>query len=119
VYDPAILRGAAFFALGLAFFGKVGGVIRSIPTPVMGGISILLFGMIASVGISTLFSGANMNSTRNRIIAAAVLVFGLSSVVVPLGPFKFAGMSLATVIGALLNQTLPKDKPEGKAAEGK
>jgi len=119
VYDPAILRGAAFFALGLAFFGKVGGVIRSIPTPVMGGISVLLFGMIASVGISTLFSGANMNSTRNRIIAAAVLVFGLSSVVVPLGPFKFAGMSLATIIGAVLNQALPKDKPEGKAAEGK
>ena len=119
VYDPAILRGAAFFALGLAFFGKVGGVIRSIPTPVMGGISILLFGMIASVGISTLFSGADMNSTRNRIIAAAVLVFGLSTVVVPLGPFKFAGMSLATVIGSLLNQVLPKDKPESKAAEGK
>ena len=114
VYDPAILRGAAFFALGLAFFGKVGGVIRSIPTPVMGGISILLFGMIASVGMSTLFSGADMNSTRNRIIAAAVLVFGLSTVVVPLGPFKFAGMSLATIIGAILNQALPKDKPEGK-----
>jgi uracil permease len=116
VYDPAILRGAAFFALGLAFFGKVGGVIRSIPTPVMGGISILLFGMIASVGISTLFSGADMSSTRNRIISAAVLVFGLSTVVVPLGPFKFAGMSLATMIGAVLNQVLPKDRPEVKQA---
>ena len=110
VYDPAILRGAALFAIGLAFFGKVGGVIRSIPTPVMGGISILLFGMIASVGVSTLFSGADMNSSRNRIISAAVLVFGLSTVIVPIGPFQFAGMSLATMVGAILNQVLPRSE---------
>jgi xanthine/uracil permease len=57
-----------------------------------------------------------MSSTRNRIISAAVLVFGLSTVVVPLGPFKFAGMSLATMIGAVLNQVLPKDRPEVKQA---
>ncbi|MCR4425766.1 MAG: NCS2 family nucleobase:cation symporter [Firmicutes bacterium] len=109
VYDPAILRGAAVFALALAFLGKVGGVIQSIPVPVMGGISILLFGMIASVGVSTLFRGADMNVTRNRIIAAAVLVFGLSSVIVPIGPFKFAGMSLATLLGAGLNLILPRE----------
>ena len=112
VYDPQILRGAAVFAIIIAFCGKLGGIIQSIPEPVMGGISILLFGMIASVGISTMFSGADMNSTRNRIIAAAVLVFGISKVVVPIGPFEFEGMSLATVVGAILNLVLPKDRPE-------
>ncbi|MDD2201376.1 MAG: solute carrier family 23 protein [Firmicutes bacterium] len=112
VYDPQILRGAAVFAIIIAFCGKLGGVIQSIPEPVMGGISILLFGMIASVGISTMFSGADMNSTRNRIIAAAVLVFGISKVVVPIGSFEFEGMSLATVVGAILNLVLPKDKPK-------
>lgn len=115
VYDPQILRGAAVFAIIIAFCGKLGGTIQSIPEPVMGGISILLFGMIASVGISTMFSGANMNSTRNRIIAAAVLVFGISKVVVPIGPFEFEGMSLATVVGAILNLVLPKDRPEEQA----
>ncbi|HHY61834.1 MAG TPA: uracil permease, partial [Firmicutes bacterium] len=60
----------------------------------------------------TMFSGADMNSTRNRIIAAAVLVFGISKVVVPVGPFEFEGMSLATMTGAILNLVLPQDRPD-------
>lgn len=109
VYDPIILEIAAIFAILLSFIGKLGAVLQSIPGPVMGGASIILFGMIASTGIRTLISGqVNLSNSKNSIIVAIMLVLGLSGVTLPIGGVSFSGMSLSAIIGILLNVILPE-----------
>ncbi|WP_425448992.1 uracil-xanthine permease family protein [Dethiothermospora halolimnae] len=79
-YDPSILRIAACMAIGLSFIGKVGAVLQTIPQSVMGGVSIILFGMIASVGIRTLAnSDINYSNNRNLIIISLILVVGIGT----------------------------------------
>lgn len=109
-YSPAILRLAAVLAIAMAFIGKLGGFLQSIPLPVMGGISIILFGMIASVGIRTLVDNrVDFSRNKNMIIVALMLVLGLSGVVLPLyNGIGFTGMSLAAVLGIVLNKILPE-----------
>ena len=76
-YDPAVIRIAAVFAIVLGLFGKVGGIITSIPGPVTGGISIVLYGMISSVGVRILInSRLNFGNSRNLMIAALIFVLG-------------------------------------------
>ena len=76
VYDPSILRIAACYAIGLAFIGKFGVILQTIPAPVMGGISVILFGMIASVGMRTLIEAQlDFSHSRNLIISSLILVF--------------------------------------------
>lgn len=78
VYDPSILRIATLFAIGLAFFGKLGALLRATPPAVMGGISILLFGMICAIGIRTLVEArVNFAESRNLTVTAIILVLGL------------------------------------------
>ncbi|MGI6038301.1 MAG: uracil-xanthine permease family protein [Limnochordia bacterium] len=111
VYDPAILRITAVMAMALSFIGKFGAIISSIPTPVMGGISILLFGMIAAVGLRTLIENkVDLTKSSNLLIVSLILVFGISGAVVTIGQLQLVGMSLAAVIGVIANLFLNREK---------
>lgn len=112
--------GAFAFIIG-GFIPKVNAAIGSIPTPVMGGISLLLFGLIASSGLRLLVkSGIDYSHSRNLIMSSVVLVIGIGmetgGFTIPLGKYSIPGMALATFIGIILNLVLPKES-EGLAVE--
>lgn len=109
VYEPFILAIAAVFAIGLSLIGKLGATLQVIPPPVMGGVSILLFGMIASVGLRTLIDAkVDLTKSRNLIIVSIMLVMGLSGVEFAIVPgVVLSGMSLTALIGVILNKILP------------
>ncbi len=111
VYDPAILRIAACFAIVISLIGKFSGFIQSIPTAVMGGVSIILFGMIASVGFRTLVEEQlDFSHSRNLLIASLILVIGISVDNVFLtGTLSISGLAIAALIGVVLNKVLPQD----------
>ena len=105
--------GAFAFFIG-GFIPKVSAVISSIPTPVMGGISLLLFGLIASSGLRLLVkSGIDYSHSRNLIMSSVVLVVGIGmetgGFTIPLGNYSIPGMALATFLGIILNLILPKE----------
>jgi len=109
VFDSKVMRIGAIFAILLSLVPKFGELIQTIPEPVIGGISILLFGMIAAVGIRTLVeSGTDLKLSRNLIIASVVLVIGLGGAVIPIGEMEFSGMALAALVGVVLNLLLPE-----------
>jgi uracil permease len=115
VWDPKIMRIAAVFAILLGGVPKLAAVIGSIPTSVVGGISIVLFGMIASIGARTLVENkVDFAQSRNLIIAAVILVLGLGGAVLPIqiGAINLAieGMALAAIVGIILNKVLPQTK---------
>jgi xanthine/uracil permease len=112
--------GGLAFVIG-GFVPKVSAVISSIPSPVMGGISLLLFGLIASSGLRLLVnSGIDYAHSRNLIMSSVVLVIGIGmetgGYTIPLGDYTIPGMALATVIGIVLNVILPKES-EGLAVD--
>lgn len=111
-WDPRIMQLAAVFAMGLSMSPKLGALIQTIPTAVIGGISIILFGMIGSIGAKSLIENqVDFNLSRNLIIAAAIMVLGLGGAVMPLSigtlDLEIAGMALAAVAGIFLNMVLP------------
>ena len=111
IFDPMLMRIAAVFAICLAFFGKLGAVLKTIPVPVMGGIMVLLFGMIAAVGINTLVRDkTDLTKSRNLVIVAVILVFGLGDMALGFGKFQLAGIGLAGVVGVILNMVIPDNK---------
>jgi uracil-xanthine permease len=112
--------GALAFVIG-GFVPKLGAVISSIPTPVMGGISLLLFGLIASSGLRLLVkSGIDYSHSRNLIMSSVVLVIGIGmetgGFTIPLGNYTIPGMALATLVGVILNLILPRES-EGLAVD--
>lgn len=108
VYSVWVIGGAAVLAVGLSFFQKFGALIQSIPVPVMGGICIMLFGIIASSGLRTLVeSGIDYSDKRNLIISSVILVLGIGRAKVAIGQFSLEGMALAALAGILLNLLLP------------
>lgn len=117
VYDPLVLRIAAGFAILLAFIPKLSALLQTLPQGVLGGISMLLFGMIASIGIRTLAEAEiDFTQSRNLIVVSAILVLGLGGAVANLGtvqvagaavPLKVSGMALAALVGVVLNLLLP------------
>ncbi|MDD2573804.1 MAG: solute carrier family 23 protein [Bacillota bacterium] len=111
VWKPAVMRVAAVMAIGLAMIQKLGGFIQSIPNPVIGGISIVLFGMIASIGVRTVVENSvDFKKNRNLLIASVILVIGIGGAMVTIwGNLQFGGMGLAAIIGIILNQILPQD----------
>lgn len=112
-YNPAIMTWAALSAILLSFVGKIGAMLATIPSPVMGGIMILLFGMITVVGINTLVkSGQDLTTPRNLIIVAVILVCGIGGMKFTAGSFAIEKIGLAGVLGLLLNAILPRDKEE-------
>ncbi len=108
VTDPKVLRIAAITGIVFSVVGKISGFLESIPTAVLGGIMLLLFGMIASVGIKTLIeSRADFHKTRSMVIVSVILTVGIGGAVIDFGSFSFGGMGLASVLGVLLNLILP------------
>ncbi|GBG95815.1 uracil transporter [Ligilactobacillus salitolerans] len=110
VHSVWVLAGAAFFAVVFSFCGKIAAVIQSIPTPVIGGISFLLFGMIASNGLRILIdSKIDYEKKRNLVITSVILVIGIGGTYLQLGDFQLTSIALATVFGILLNLVLPAE----------
>lgn len=120
VYSVYVILGAAVIAIVVSFFGKVMALIETIPTAVLGGISILLFGIIASSGLRMLVeSNVDFGNNRNMVIASVILVIGIGGAAVHIGEnFSIHGMSLAAIIGVLLNLILPgREKDTADAYE--
>lgn len=114
-FNPAIMTWAAITAILLSFVGKIGALLATIPTPVMGGIMILLFGMITVIGINTLVkSGQDLTTPRNLIIVAVILVCGIGGMKFTAGSFAIEKIGLAGILGILLNLILPAEKTEEK-----
>ncbi|ADY14526.1 uracil-xanthine permease family protein [Sphaerochaeta globosa] len=114
VYSVWVTGGAAVVAILLSFFPKFGALIQTIPNPVLGGISMLLFGTIASSGLRTLVdAGVNYEDKRNLTISSVILVIGIGGGTLSFAmgqnlTFSLAGVALATLVGILLNLALPK-----------
>ncbi|WP_445488373.1 solute carrier family 23 protein [Niallia sp. 03133] len=109
VYSVYVLAGAAVLAIAFGFIGKITALINSIPAPVMGGVSILLFGIIASSGLRILIEAkTDFSKNRNLVIASVILVTGIGGASIHIGDqFKLEGMALAAIIGIILNILLP------------
>ena len=111
IYNPAIMTWAAIFAVVLAFIGKIGAILQTIPVPVMGGIMVLLFGAITVVGLNTLVkTGDDLTEPRNLIIVALILIFGIGGMTFSVSEFTLRGIGLAGIVGVILNLILPKSK---------
>lgn len=114
VYSVWVIGGAAVIAVCLSFFQKFGALIQTMPKPVMGGISMLLFGIIASSGLRTLVeSGVDYKDKRNLTISSVILVIGIGGGKLAFNisgdlQFQLAGVALATVIGIILNLVFPR-----------
>lgn len=114
VYSVWVIGGAAVIAVLLSFITKVGAIIQTIPTPVMGGISMLLFGIIASSGLRTIVeSGVDFKCKRNLTVSSVIMVIGIGGgkLAFDIGSgleFQLAGVAFATVVGIILNLVLPK-----------
>ena len=111
VFSVRVIQGAAVIAIILSFIPKVGAAIQTIPQPVLGGITIILYGMIAAIGLRNLIDNkVNMASNRNLLIASVIFTLGVGGISIPIGQYVFHGVGPAAVIGILLNLVLPKDK---------
>lgn len=111
VWKPEVMRVAAGVAICLSFVQKLGAAIRTIPAPVIGGISIVLFGMIASVGVRTVVENKiDFTQPRNLFISSVILVVGIGGAVINFGGgLQIGGMGLAAILGIILNKVLPKE----------
>ena len=113
--NPVIMTWAAIFAIFMAFFGKFNAFLSSIPLPVMGGIMLLLFGTIASLGLKTLIDAkVDLMLPRNLVIVSSVLTVGIGGMVVKIGSMAFAGVGLCALLAILLNLILPKSVAESE-----
>lgn len=113
IFSVWVIGGAAVLAVILGFVGKFTAVVQSIPSPVMGGVSILLFGIIASSGLRMLVDAkVDFDNKRNLVIASVILVIGIGKAHLDFTigniPFNLEGMALAAVAGIILNLILPK-----------
>lgn len=104
VYSTWVIGGAAVFAIIFSFIGKIAAIIHAIPTPVMGGVCILLFGFIAASGIRMLIEKkVDYTKSRNLILTAVTMISGLSGATVGIGPIQLKGMGLATVVAMIVS----------------
>ena len=111
VSHPQVIRIAAATAVVFSVIGKLSALLQSIPTAVLGGIMLLLFGTIASVGVQNLINHkVDLNETRNIIIVSVTLTMGIGGAVLTFGTFSISGIGLSAVVGVLLNLLLPKTK---------
>ena len=125
VYSVWVIGGAAVIAVFLSFFKKFGAIIQTIPTPVLGGISMLLFGIIASSGLRTIVeSGVDYKDKRNLTISSVIFVIGIGNGALAFNitneiRFELAGIALATIVGIILNLVFPKQKEQENAPNGR
>ncbi len=104
VYSVWVVGGAGVISIIIAFFGQVSGAIRSIPVPVIGGISMMLFGVIAASGLRMLIEAkVDYSKSRNLLLSAIVLVVGISGVSIKFGHTELKGMVLATIVAMVLS----------------
>lgn len=109
-FNPRIMTWAAISAILMAFVGKLGALLQTIPPVVMGGIMMLLFGLIASVGLGSLIKAkVNFEQPRNFIIFAIVLVFGIGGMALNFGGYNIQGISLCALVAIILNLALPRE----------
>ena len=113
VTHPQVIRIAAGTAIVFSVIGKLSALLQSIPSAVLGGIMLLLFGSIASVGVQNLINHkVDLNQTRNIIIVSVTLTMGIGGAVLTFGTFSISGIGLSAVVGVLLNLLLPKTVKE-------
>jgi uracil permease len=106
-YDPANLRLAAIFAVALGFVAKIGGVLASIPNGVMGGISLILFSMIALIGVKTIKHEKVEFNFKNILVMATILIIGLGGFGIQINEsVSLSGLSFAAIVGITLNLVL-------------
>lgn len=109
IVDPRVLRIAAVTAIVFSLVGKISALLKTIPAAVLGGIMLLLFGMIASIGIKTLIDAkTDFSKTRNQVIVSIILTIGIGGAQMSYGNFSLAGIGLASIVGVILNLILPK-----------
>ncbi len=110
-FNPAIMTWAAVFAIAMAFVGKFNALLATIPVPVMGGIMMLLFGSVASVGLKTLINArVSMDEPRNLVIVSSILVFGVGGLALNLDGLTLQGVGLCGLLAVLFNIVLPERK---------
>ena len=108
--NPQVIRIAAISAILFSVVGKISALLKSIPSAVLGGIMLLLFGTIACAGIGNLVNNCiDLSRTRNIIIVSLTLTVGIGGAVLTWGDFSLSGIGLAALVGVLLNLILPKD----------
>lgn len=114
IASVSVIRNAAFIAIILSFMGKFTALISTIPGAVLGGMSILLYGVIASNGLKVMIEDkVDFNQTRNLIIASSMLVIGLGGAVFDIAGFvTLSGTALSAMVGIILNLILPREEPE-------
>ena len=104
IYSVYIICGAGLISIILGFSGKMSALIRTIPTPVIGGVSFLLFGTIAVSGLRTLIEEkVDFSKSRNLILSSVIFIVGLSGIKLTMGSFEIKGMGLATIVAIVLN----------------
>lgn len=111
ITDPAVIRIAAIVGILFSVLGKVSAILKTIPNAVLGGIMLLLFGTIASVGINSLVKNkVDLGNTRNLVIASLILTMGIGGAELTFGSLTIGGIGLAALVGVLLNLVIPQSK---------
>lgn len=109
IYSVYVIAGAAVIAVVMSFVGKISALLSSIPTPVIGGISIALFGVIASSGLKILVENkVNFDNKKNLLIASVILVSGIGGLTLQVAGLQITGVALSTLLGIILYQILPE-----------
>ncbi len=112
-FNPNIMIIAAVFAIVISFSGKLGAFLGTIPTPVMGGILILLFGAIAAIGMNTLVKdGRDLSRPRSLVIVSIALVFGIGGMNLGTDDFSLQGIGLSAIVAIVLNLVLPRERED-------
>lgn len=117
ITDPSVIRIAGIFGILFSVLGKISALLKTIPEAVLGGIMLLLFGTITSVGINNLVKNKiDMGDTRNLVIASLILTLGIGGAELTFGSFTIGGIGLSAVVGVILNLIIPHKK-EAKNTE--
>ena len=113
VYSVYVIAGAAVIAVLMSFIGKVSALLSSIPTAVLGGISIALFGVIAASGMKILVEHKiDFDNKKNLLIASVILVSGIGGLMIDLGGLQITGVATSTILGIVLYQIIPEPKAD-------
>ena len=111
ISDPSVIRIAGVFGIIFSVLGKVSALLKTIPEAVLGGIMLLLFGTIASVGVNTLIKNkVDMGNTRNLVISSLILTIGIGGAEMTIGSITIGGIGLAALVGVVLNLIIPQKK---------
>ncbi|MBK8157028.1 MAG: uracil permease [Streptococcus sp.] len=109
IYSVYVIAGAAVIAVVMSFIGKISALLSSIPTPVIGGISIALFGVIASSGLKILVENKiDFDNKKNLLIASVILVSGIDGLTLQVAGLQITGVAFSTLLGIILYQILPE-----------